>query len=129
MDERYFPTFDECPQEHYPDLDFYTVKAGGILFPTRHWCLLAEISEVEYFIRLRLWVKDRAGKEIPLAFYIEDERCLDLNQFQKGRTVAILYAEQHPFLDMTVGIRQESTSTIEVCQFPSLLWNPNYLGF
>jgi hypothetical protein len=46
---------------------------------------------------------------------------LDLNRFQKGRTVAILYAEQHGFLDLTVGIRQESTSTIEVGQIPLIV--------
>lgn len=117
MDERYFPIFDECPNENYPDMQFYTLQSGYLLVPTRHWCLLAEITEVEYFFRLRLWAKDRSGKEFPISFYIEeDERSLDLNQFQKGRTVAILYAEQHGFLDMTVGIRQESTSTIEVRQ-------------
>jgi hypothetical protein len=117
MDERYFPTFDECPNENYPDMGFYTLKSGCFLIPTRHWCLLAEITEVEYIFRLRLWVKDRSEKEFPIAFYIEDnERFLNLNRFQKGMTVAILYAEQHSFLDMTVGIRQESTNTIEVSQ-------------
>jgi hypothetical protein len=117
MDARYFPTFDECPDENYPDVDFYSLKYGHLLVPTRHWCLLAEITDVEYFFRLRLWTKDRSGKEFPISFYIEDnDRVLDLDRFQKGRTVAILYAEQHGFLDMTVGIRQESTSTIEVSQ-------------
>jgi len=31
-----------------------------------------------------------------------------------GDTVAILYAHQHGFLDMTVGIRQEESSTCQV---------------
>jgi hypothetical protein len=120
MDKRYFPTFDECPDENYPDIDYYTLKNGYILTPTRHWCLLAEIIEVDYFFRLRLWVKDRSGKEFPLSFHIEDDtRWLDMSRFQKGRTVAIMYAEQHSFLDMTIGIRQETTSTIEVISSPS----------
>jgi hypothetical protein len=117
MDERYFPTFDKCPNENYPDTEFYTLKSGYILVPTRHWCLLAEITDVDCFLRMRLWVKDRSGKEFPISFYIEnDERSFDFNRFKKGKTVAILYAEQHGFLDLTVGIRQESTSTIEVGQ-------------
>jgi hypothetical protein len=91
MDKRYFPTFDECPDENYPNIDYYTLKNGYILTPTRHWCLLAEIIEVDYFFRLRLLVKDRSGKEFPLSFYIEDDtRWLDMSRLQKGRTVAII---------------------------------------
>jgi|SRR5690242_14642034 len=116
MDKRYFPTFEECPNEYDPEGEFYVLNPGSLLVPTRHWCLLAEITQVEYFFRLRLWVKDRSGHEFPIAFYIEEEeRCLDPSRFQKGRTVAILYAEQHGFLDMSVGIRQETMSTVEVC--------------
>ena len=114
-DPRYFPSFDECPHELVPNFEFYAVERGNFLQPKRHWCLLAEIVDVEIFIRLRLWVKDRTENVFPISFYIEDDsRKLDLSRFQKGRTVAILHAEQHNFLDMTVGIRQESSRTIEV---------------
>lgn len=82
MDEHNFPNFDECPNEYYPDMGFYTLKSGNYLVPTRHWCLLAEIVEMEYFLRLRLWVKDRSGKEFPISFYIEeDQRSLDFSLF------------------------------------------------
>lgn len=121
MAQLYFPTFEECPHENYPDLEFYELKDGYYLSPKRHWCLVAEIVEIEFFIRLRLWVKDRAGHEFPVSFYIEDDqRWLDLTQFRKGRTIAILYAEQHYFLDTTIGIRQESSRTIEVTGLFSL---------
>ncbi|KAL5409510.1 hypothetical protein PMIN04_011019 [Paraphaeosphaeria minitans] len=98
MAQLYFPTFEECPNENYPDLDFYELKAGFALVPKRHWCLVAEIADIEFFVRLRLWVKDRTGHEFPVSFYIEDDqRWLDLTRFRKGQTIAILYAEQHFF--------------------------------
>ncbi|KAL5400700.1 hypothetical protein PMIN03_012148 [Paraphaeosphaeria minitans] len=115
MTQLYFPAFEECPHENDADLDYYELKDGFFLFPKRHWCLVAEIVEIEFFIRLRLWVKDRTGHEFPVLFYIEDDQCwLDPTRFRKGQTIAILYAEQHYFFDTTVGIRQENTSTIEV---------------
>ena len=40
----YFPAFEECPNESYPDLDFYGLEAGFILVPKRLLRLVAEIA-------------------------------------------------------------------------------------
>ncbi len=66
-DPRTFPSFDSCPSEDSIDIDYYSTKNGYLFRPTRHWCLLVEITHVEYFIRLRLHVRDKSGKEFPVA--------------------------------------------------------------
>lgn len=81
--------------------------------PTRHWCLLAEITDIENFFRLRLLVKDHRGGAFPITFYLRDG-APDVRQYRVGQTVAILYAHRHGFLDMTIGIRQEESSTCKV---------------
>ena len=116
---RHFPTFDACPNEDVLDFDYYRSTGGSMFHPSRHWCLLAEIVEVMYFFRLRLTVKDRSGKTFPVAFYLEDDSTAPI-QCRVGDTIAILYANQHGFLDMTVGIRQEEMCTVKVCTEQSL---------
>jgi hypothetical protein len=102
-----FPTFPLCPDENDISIDFYT-PINYILRPKRHWCFLAEITYVEYIFRLRLFTKDKSGVEFPIAFYLDEAYTEpDLNLFQVGRTISILYPHQHGFLDLTVGIRQE----------------------
>ncbi|KAH7042190.1 hypothetical protein B0J12DRAFT_673969 [Macrophomina phaseolina] len=114
-----FPDFSNCPHENDISLDFYTSTNGFMWTPKHHWCILAEITEVSYFVRLRLLVRDRSGAEFPVAFYLEDESLsVDYGSFQKGHTVAILYPHQHGFLDLTVGIRQEVMSAIKAIPFP-----------
>ena len=113
-DERIFPTFTLCPDENDIAFDFYT-PIVHILRPKRHWCLLAEITDVEHFIRMRLVTKDKSGEEFPIAFYLDEGGAgLDWTRFQVGRTIAILYPHQHGFLDLTVGIRQEAASCVKV---------------
>ena len=46
---------------------------------------------MEYFIRLRLRVRDRAGFEFPLAFYREGIERPVPEHYRKGFTIAILY--------------------------------------
>ena len=95
------------------DLDYYHSADGYMYHPTRHWCLLAEITDVGFFFRLRLLVRDCSGEQFPIAFHLEDGTP-DVHQYRVGHTVAILYAHQHGFLDMTTGIRQEESSTCQV---------------
>ncbi len=92
------------------DLDYYTTNYS----PGRHWCLFGEITDVESFLRLRLIVRDRLGKDFVVAFYPDHGEDVDSKRYQKGYTVAILYAHQHGFLDQTMGIRQEDLDTIQV---------------
>jgi hypothetical protein len=114
-DSRIFPDFKTCPQENEMDLDFYTFQHGYMLVPKRHWCLLAEIVDVGYFIRLRLIVKDKSGHEFPVAFYTDDKMGgFDVALLKKGHTIMILYAHQHYFLDFTIGIRVEEFGSTKV---------------
>ncbi len=110
-----FPCFNELPGENELDLNFYESTDGFSYRPSMHWCFLAEIVEIEQLTRLRLVVKDKTGHHIPVAFYTDhrgaelDPRCLE-----KGHTVAILYGEQHGFLDRSVGIRHENPAALKV---------------
>ena len=69
---------------------------------------------MEYFIRLRLFVRDKSGYEFPVAFHPEGDEEPTLDQYRKGHTIAILYPHQHGFMDMTIGIRQENMHNIQV---------------
>lgn len=109
-DQRAFPSFDACPDENDIDLDYYDTDDR----PDRHWCLFGEITAVESFLRLRLIVRDKLGKEFVVAFYPDRGEDVGLEQYQKGHTVAILYPHQHQFLDRTTGIRQENLNTVQV---------------
>ena len=110
-----FPSFEDLPGENDISLDFFDSTDGFSYRARKHWCFLAEIIEVEAFMRLRLIVKDKADHIVPIAFYTDDRgREIDASLLKEGFTVAILYAEQHGFLDLTVGIRHESLPTIKV---------------
>jgi hypothetical protein len=113
--ETAFPPFDDLPGENDISPEFYESKDGFSYRPCKHWCFLAEIIGVERFPRLRLIVKDKTDRTVPIAFYTEDRGLeLDPSYVQKGFTVVILYAEQHGFLDLSVGIRHESPTAIKV---------------
>ncbi|KAG8528324.1 uncharacterized protein KY384_007242 [Bacidia gigantensis] len=109
-----FPDFQSCPDEYTIDFQHYKTSDGSNFTPSRHWCLLAEIAQVEFFVRLRLTLRDKSGHHFPLAFYGEDTENVNPADYRVGYTVAILYPQQHGFLDMTVGIRQEYMKSIQV---------------
>ncbi|KAL2003085.1 hypothetical protein VTN02DRAFT_5029 [Thermoascus thermophilus] len=114
-----FPTFADLPHENDIDLAFFRTSIGFTYTPKKHWCLLAEITDVEFFVRLRLIVRDMAGREVPVAFYTDGKgREIPQSQLQRGHTVAILYAEQHGFLDFTIGIRLEESNAFKITPMP-----------
>ncbi len=106
-----FPTFAGLPEENDISVAFYRTGDGFSYMPRKHWCFLAEIIEVEQFVRLRLIVRDKSGATAAVAFYTDGRG----SEFavQPGHTVAILYAHQHGFLDMTTGLRVEECSTVK----------------
>ncbi|RYP45010.1 hypothetical protein DL768_008597 [Monosporascus sp. mg162] len=113
--EETFPTFAGLPGENDINLPFYDTVDGFTYAPRKHWCFLAEIIEVGVFIRLRLIVKDKAGATVQVAFHTDDRGTeFAPSQLRPGYTVAILYAQQHDFLDLTTGIRQEEYEGIKV---------------
>jgi hypothetical protein len=90
-------------------LEFYESADGFLYRPRKHWCFLTEIINIEKFLRLRLIVKDKTDHIVPITFYTDDRGLeLDPSYTQEGFTVAILYAKQHGFLDLSVGIRHEN---------------------
>lgn len=111
-----FPAFRGLPEENDIDLEFWVSTDGLSYRPCKHWCFLAEITHVEEFLRLRLIVKDKTGDELPLAFYTDRKGGeLQASSVREGFAVAVLYAQQHVFLDSSVGIRHENPSAIKVC--------------
>jgi hypothetical protein len=122
VDDAFFLDFDALPDENDVDLSFYQTTNGFYFRPRRHWCYIAEIVEVEQFLRLRLIGRDRSGHEIPIAFYTDFRGSEMLSQLlQKGNTVVVLYAYQHAFLDFTAGLRVEEQKTFKVMS-PALNW-------
>jgi hypothetical protein len=114
--ERTFPIFADCPEREV-NLDFYDEIDGGFLKPKRHWCLLAEIIEINTASRATLMLKDKAGMELPMFVVIRGRhggiwsRPENLNgdkeQLRVGYCVAILYPHRQDFLGDVVGIRCE----------------------
>jgi hypothetical protein len=111
--EETFPTFAGLPGEDDIDRAFYDTTDGFRYIPRKHGCFLAEIIDIEQFLRVKLTVRDKAGATVPVAFHT-DGRGAELTQLQPGHTIAILYAQQHGFLDFTTGIRQEEYNGIKV---------------
>lgn len=114
------PSFASCPGEDSLDTNFYTIHdTSSLVVPSHHWCLLAEIVDTEFIIRLRLNVRDRDGQVFRVMFYLEDDdqdtrAPANAADFRPGHTVAIMYAQRHHFLDFSTGIRQETMRTIKV---------------
>ncbi|KAG1774395.1 hypothetical protein EV702DRAFT_1270011 [Suillus placidus] len=108
-----FPTFRDLPDENDVDPTYY--DEGPYRFaPRQHWCFLGEIVGSYGLCRALLRVKDKDGQTIGQAL---------VPQIKEGHTVAVLYGEQHGFLDMTVGIRVEEASIIKIipCSLEQLL--------
>ena len=122
MDRTYFPVFGGLPHEDNIDLDYYDSENGFHYTPRKHWCFLAEVVAISHFLRLVLLVRDMAGQEVSVHFYT-DGRGMEqsISRVQPGNTIAILYAHQHAFLDLSTGIRQEEISTIRVKFYSQIL--------
>ncbi|KAG1874336.1 hypothetical protein F4604DRAFT_2009686 [Suillus subluteus] len=98
-----FPAFSDLPYENGVDPTYY-VQGPYSFSPRQHWCFLGEIV-----VTIGLYTDDRGRPLVP--------------QIKEGHTVAVLYGEQHGFLDMTVGIRVEEASIIRIipCSLEQLL--------
>jgi len=113
--ERNFPTFANCPEREV-DLKFFDVIDDEILKPKYHWCLLAEVTQVNLTKESDVVIlRDKAGHRLPMLLSIPD-KCYDLkdiseeaenlkHRFRAGKCVVILYPIRHNFLSGDVGIR------------------------
>ncbi|SPO02967.1 related to FMP27 Found in Mitochondrial Proteome [Cephalotrichum gorgonifer] len=119
-DDSTFPSFHGLPDENELDLEFFESNDGFSYHPRKHWCFLAEIVEIEKFLRLRLVVEDKAGQKTIVAFYTGGRGIeLDPSRVREGFTIAVLYPHQHRFLDTSVGIRHEDAPSLKI--FPVAL--------
>jgi hypothetical protein len=131
QDRQAFPSFEECPHRDGVPETYYSDKEDGVYRPIRHWCFLGEITDKLVFNRLCLTVKDRRGQEVPANFHLDQWRSIYENlhtwnvqlprpsQYaqsltEKGNTMAILYAQQHNFMDGTIGFRIEDADQVQV---------------
>lgn len=114
--ERTFPKFGDCPEREV-NLGFYDVIGDDFLKPKRHWCLLAEITEIETSFHVTLMIRDKAGVELPMFVFVHgrhgdiwtgpEDPNRNKEQFRVGHCVAILYPHRQDFLGGVVGIRHE----------------------
>ncbi|KAK6336449.1 hypothetical protein TWF696_002002 [Orbilia brochopaga] len=113
--ETTFPAFEDLPGDNDISLDYWDTVEGFSYHPRRHWCFLSEIVDVQSLIRLQFFVKDKNGREVPIFFYTDGRGSeLDPARIRPGFTVAVLYAEQHGFLDFSVGIRHENPTSMKI---------------
>jgi len=114
-DREAFPSFNELPNEHDFESDYFEGGTLGSRRPRRHWCFLAEIMEFTSLVRLQMAVRDLNGTVLPLRFHTDRRGGeLALSQIQKGYTVAILYAVRHDFMYSEPGIRHENPRMMKV---------------
>lgn len=115
---RSFPSFTACPADD--DLDERYVEQGGLGYiPKLHWCLVAEVTAIEYFTRLLITLKDAKNQSLAVAFYLDDDeghvkQKSVYAQVKVGRTVVLLYPYTHQFADGRNGVRLEVFEHIKV---------------
>ena len=125
--EFHFPAFRRLGVDNDLNLEYWHEDSSGTFTQACTWCFLAEITNDEAsqipFLRNRVFVRDRKGQDnIPISFYPE-RGLFDFSTLKKGHTICVMLAEQHYFMDMTVGLRIESLDTVKVipCGLSDLL--------
>jgi hypothetical protein len=110
-----FPSFANLPADNDIDPLYYAPNPQtGIYTPTRHWAFLAEIVDFTTFIRLQVNVKDNSGLVLPVWIHTDDRGKGLAQQCQQGSTLVVTYAEQHYFMDGSVGIKLEEDFSFHV---------------
>ena len=115
----FFPSFQQLPYDNSINELYYAPDTrNGVWKINKTWCFLADItnddSALVPFLRNRVLVTDRDGfSNIPIFFYPETG-FLDFELLKRGRTLAVLYAEYHHFLDGQIGLRIENLDTVNV---------------
>lgn len=111
-DEENFPTFKNCPTEAALNSNSFWDLTS------KHWCLLAQITQVDYVGQLRLVAQDTSGTTFPIAFYPSRSTALRTRILIPGYTMAILYPCRHEFPDLSEGIRLDELTRAKVCPRP-----------
>ena len=111
------PSFDDLPIDNDLDETYYAPNRYGVYSVSRTWVFLGEITDCNRILpllRYRALVTDRNGRtNIPLWFYPKSG-CFDYNSMKVGHTMAAIFAEQHYFMDGSIGLRLEDLNHVKV---------------
>jgi hypothetical protein len=125
-----FPPFLSCPHEARA----LVISRKSVI--ASRWCFLGEIQKIFGLGRLGLDVKDKDNHTVRIYFYLDrlspsvveiaindpggvtfpPHPNLPRHLIQRGHTIAVLYAEQHPWkAEPSTGIRIEDGNMVQVC--------------
>lgn len=136
--QNFFPPLSRLPHDtELSESEYYTLSASTSIYRAlfmpnsnnmtlrrrRHWCLLAEIVELNFWpFRPMYKVKDITGQTFLAAFHFDDRTWFPKVEREAivGSTICVMYAELHYFADGQVGVRLEEPSNVKVGN--SRLW-------
>lgn len=116
-DSETFPSFECIPHGNSIETLYRTVN-GGCSTPTRHWCLITEITTILKVVRLSIFAKDCDGHEFLVHVHTDNRGAEPVQYCREGYTLVLLYAQRHHFADGTVGIRLEEGASVRVLPYP-----------
>lgn len=124
----HFPAFEDLPREGEFVKSYWKQNKSKGVSPACTWFFMGEITkdDVSQIGQLRnlVLVTDREGrKNIPIAFYPESG-FMDYKLLKNNNTIFVANAQQHHFLDFTVGLRVENLSTVTIapCSMEDMLY-------
>ena len=114
----HFPSFKELPCEGQLVKAYWKQNKKKGLTPACTWFFMGEITNDEYsqvsFLHNRVLVSDREGQDnVPIAFYPE-KGFIDYKMLKNCNTIFVASAQQHNFLDSTIGLRVEDLNTVSI---------------
>lgn len=110
-----FPYFADLPEENELKWNYYRSIDGYRFSPVKHWCFLGEIDKIRFEPILQLTVRDKCSRQIPISFHTKEYGGeLDKEVLKEKYTVAVLYADQHQFLNKSIGIRHDDPTSFKV---------------
>ncbi|KAJ7791472.1 hypothetical protein B0H14DRAFT_3500386 [Mycena olivaceomarginata] len=81
------------------------------------------VEKLTWPVRVVVTVQDKDGKRMLVAFYFDNMAQFDCENVKVGSTIAVLYAEQHYFVDGNIGLRVEHPQFVKMftCGLNTLL--------
>jgi hypothetical protein len=98
------------------------------------WCFVGEIIDDtlanDSFCRHRVLVKDKYNVQNLTIFFYPESGTFDYNTLKLGHTIAVMFAEQYCFRDMSIGLRIEHLNFIKVipCNLEAMAAISSQLG-
>ena len=68
-----FPSFQDLPHYDYPfDSKYFIEDDDGCFGTSMHFCFIADVKEVTFFIRPRVRVRTLSGEDVMVHFYHDE---------------------------------------------------------